>query len=242
MSRFTQQDIDVIREIAHTTGRCSECHQSVAVNTYGISPTMVETLKQMARITSRQLEELGDREVDVRATSLDHNHRSSLSKLRQHGLITKHLGDNGKQVAGHWLITKKGWQFLSGASVEEYVEVYDNTVIGHPGGTITKSAIEKADKLANDPDLIEHKKITTAEAASLDNLRGDMKAGQRVHVADYQGNGMKGLAKGETVDIMISPLRHGKPIYVIYNSPEQGAIEFNYKDVSAFMRDWKILK
>jgi hypothetical protein len=236
MARFTDEQLAQIREIAESTGVCPTCLQSVSINLYGISPTMVETLKQMARITEMQIKELGERAVDVRKTSLDHNHRSSLSKLRQHGLIAKVKGDNDRQIAGHWLVTRKGYAFLNGSEVETRVEIFNNTVLGHTDGTTNIHEVLKADKLANDESLIENKKIAPAQAAALGSLREKAPAGKTTkHSAEYVGSKYNGLATpGHIYELEISPLVTGKPITMVK------PYEREYKDISAFMRDWKI--
>lgn len=236
MTRFTNEQLAQIREIAESTGVCPTCLQSVSINLYGISPTMVETLKELAKITKNQLDDLKDRAVDVRTTDLDHNHRSSLSKLRQHGLIAKVKGDDGRQIAGHWLVTRKGFDFLNGSEVDTRVEIYNNTVLGHVDGTTNIHEVLKADKLANDSEMIENKKIAPAQAAALGSLRDKAPAGKTIkHSAEYVGNKYNtAVTVGHIYEIEITPLVTGKPITLIK------PFDYEYKDISAFMRDWKI--
>jgi len=50
---------------------------------------------------------------------LSSNHVGNLSRPRMHGLIA-HVTENGVRKAGRYLITKKGADFLKGASIPRY--------------------------------------------------------------------------------------------------------------------------
>lgn len=56
--------------------------------------------------------------------------RSRITQLRFHGLVAKVRGPKGKHVPGHWLITRRGGQFLRGeVTIPKVVETVDNTVM-----------------------------------------------------------------------------------------------------------------
>lgn len=234
---YTPDQIERFREMAEK-GKCPECDQTVAFNQYGISATMLETLKALAKITNDQLENGGNRNVDVRVSGLDHNHRSTLSKLRQHALIAK-VKDGKLHVAGHWVVTTTGWAFLAGAEVKEKVEVYNNTVLGHVGGTTNRHIVETADKAANDPDLIKTEKVSTAEAKALGSLREKplvktIKHRARYLLKDYRALGLS--MTGKEFDIELLPLQTGKPVVMV--KPQHN----EYKDISSFRRAWEIIR
>lgn len=219
---------------------CPTCFKPVAIDRYGISPTMVTVLQVLAGITSRQLRLGGNRAIDVRTTSLTHNERSTLSKLRQHGLIAKVRGeDNKTHIAGHWLVTTKGFNFLGGAPVPARVEVYNNTVLGHPGGEITIKQIEKEDLPANHADLVDREYIDPSEARLLSETRDPKRA--QTFDAVYQRNTYGSLEKGTTYTITVDGLTFGKPVKVIVNLPADPLV-LRYGDISAFRRDWKLAK
>lgn len=59
---------------------------------------------------------------------------SNITKLRFHALVFKVKNEDGKQIKGHWGITKRGGQFLRGEiEIEEFALTKGNRVIGREG-------------------------------------------------------------------------------------------------------------
>lgn len=62
---------------------------------------------------------------------------SNTTKLRFHGLIAKVKDENGNHKKGHWLITKRGGEFLRGEiELPEFAETQKNQVVGHSGNMV----------------------------------------------------------------------------------------------------------
>lgn len=79
---------------------------------------------------------------DVHLSQLPPNYsaRSRITQLRFHGLVAKVRTEKGTQNPGHWLITKKGGQFLRDKiAIEQVVETEQNRVVGHSGRMIKVS-------------------------------------------------------------------------------------------------------
>lgn len=61
--------------------------------------------------------------------SADSNNYNNFQKLRYHGLV-HHVKDNGVVKRGHWLITRRGWQFLRGEiEINKWVKVKQNELV-----------------------------------------------------------------------------------------------------------------
>ena len=74
--------------------------------------------------------ESGENRVNVRNIGLSYSERSRLSQIRFHALIAKVKDDRDKHIPAHWLITKRGSEFLKGQiSIPSYIWTQANHVI-----------------------------------------------------------------------------------------------------------------
>jgi len=220
-----EQALALEKEAAANDGHCTHCEQTLKVYRYGVSESMVRVLRAMAKSTEPDT----GRAIDVDKLDLRHSDRTQLTKMRFHGLVAK-VKEDGVQVPRHWLITRKGWQFLGKEPIAEKVVVYNNQVLGHDGGTVT------IDRVHHEPDDIEQQPISEAESRAYAHVR-EPQWGKKMRAA-YLGYSSTNLKNGETYDIKMDRLQMGKPIKIIVNI--EGYPTFDYKDIAAFSRVWKV--
>lgn len=237
--KMTDTELERVRALDGK--HCENCLKLVAIDRYGITPTMVTVLRKMAKTTHEQMapnKSGRTREIDIEDIELKHSERTQLTKMRFHGLITKVLNPDGSHKARHWLVTTKGYNFLGGSLVDAKVEVYNNTVIGHVGGQTDIHEVEKADKLANDPAVLDREYIAPAEARALSHTR-EPRHKTTVHAAWQRRSFGNVLVEGAIYELELNGLTFGKPVEVltINGKPTEN---MQYKDISAFRRDWKI--
>lgn len=136
MSGKMETTVKALMEARNNDGVCKCCGQNIKVYKYKITPAMVYLLKDLARITRRQASEgsSNPRSVDVNDVDRPFSVLTQMAKLRLHGLVAKVKNEKGAHIPRTWVVTKKGWRFLSGKPVEAKVTVYNNTVLGHSGG------------------------------------------------------------------------------------------------------------
>lgn len=211
------------KEAAQNSGHCTHCHQTIKIYRYGISTTMVTVLRQMAK-------QVGRGAIDVDKLDLKHSERTQLTKMRFHGLVAK-VKEDGRQVARHWIITTKGWQFLGSHEIPAKVIVYNNQVLGHDGGT---TSIARVGGEADDYDEIP---ITEAESRTLAHVREPVR--QTTMQAEWQGYTSANLVKGQVYTLLVDRLQVGKPVVVtIKEIMQTEPMKFN--DIAAFGRSWKV--
>lgn len=228
MSRLTlEQALELEREAEQNEGRCTHCHQTIKIYRYPISRTIKLVMKAIAKATTPET----GRAVDVdRDISIEHSQRSQLSKMRQHGLIAQ-PEDNGKKISRHWLITRKGWDFLRGEPVPAKVVVYNNQVLGHEGGTVSLSRVDR------EADDFEAAPLTEGESRLFSDVR--MPKVKYKMQAVYLGMSFtdqtknKKMEHGQYYDLELERLQTGKPVVLL------APIEREYKDIAAFGRDWR---
>lgn len=79
---------------------------------------------------------------DIHLSQLPPNYaaRSRITQLRFHGLVAKVRKENGSQNPGHWLVTRRGSQFLRDEIViPKVVETVNNEVMhDHPDGEMIR--------------------------------------------------------------------------------------------------------
>lgn len=229
--KFNEAELTRIRN--NDGKHCENCFRLMAIDTYGITPVMNRVLRLMADATTKQLKEARKkgRAIDVDALALKNSERSQLTKMRFHGLVTKHIVDD-RHVARHWLVTAKGYAYLRGHEVPAKVEVYHNTVIGHVGGTTNIDEVERAQKPADSPAVMSREHIAQPEAAAFAFVR-EPKKHQQITAELIRPN-FGTYNKGDLVNILIDGLQFGKPVRMLE------PYEHEYKDISAFRADWKI--
>lgn len=210
-------------------GNCTHCHQTIKIYRYGISRSMVIVLKAMAKATEPNT----GRAIDVDELKLKHSQRTQLTKMRFHGLVAKVKEGDGHQIPRHWLITRKGWQFLGNEPIPAKVLVYNNQVLGHDGGT---TEIKRVDGEADD---FEAKPLSEAESRTYAHVREPKR--QTIVQAEWQGGYVAGLEKGKIYTILIDRLQMGKPVSVTVKEILQTE-PMKYNDIAAFGRSWKVVK
>ena len=222
---------ELIQVAAEHDGHCDRCLRVIKVYKYPVSRTMAKIMREMAKATRATKE----RAIDMETLELTHTERSQLSKMRQHGLVVQPTDERGVKKPRHWLVTKKGWQFLRGEPIPAKVIVFDNQVLGHEGGTTDIR------RLLDDPGFYETDPLSTAEAAAYHDVRTPAKL--KHYTAEYKGATTSGLEKGNSYTIMLERLQMGKPVRV-HISLAEGAKPsvLEYQDIAAFQSSWKITK
>lgn len=226
----TEKINELIAVAAANDGHCDRCLRVIKVYKYQVSKTMAKIMREMAKATKAT----GERAIDMETLDLTHTERSQLSKMRQHGLIVQPKDDRGVKKPRHWLITTKGWQFLRGEAIPAKVVVFDNQVLGHEGGTTDIR------RLLDDPGFYEADPLSTAEAAAYHDVRTPQK--MQEHDAVWLGYDQLTLKRGSTHTIKIERLQVGKPVVVHVDiaDHEGNKRRFEYPDIAAFQRSWKI--
>ncbi len=225
---------DQIEIIAGYDGKpCPTCHHQISIDKYGISVTMVQVLKRMADVTTDQLAQGGNREIDVDTLRLPHSARTQLTKLRFHALIAKVKVD-GHHKARHWTVTKKGFDFLAGSLVPRQVHTYNNAVIGHSEDQTDITEIRRKAAGATSKENIDIAPATPAQAGVLGHAKTPMPLSH--HRAIYLGYTTSGYIKNEEYDIALEKPTVGKPIRL------KEPFEQDYKDLTTFGKSWQIVK
>lgn len=210
----------------HNSGRCTHCEQTIKVYRYGISESMVAVLRAMAKATTPNT----GRAVDVDTIELRHSERTQLTKLRFHGLVAKVKNEDNTQVARHWLITRKGWQFLGNEDVPAKVVVYNNQVLGHSGG------LTSIKRIAGGNGEYEQAPITEAESRTLAHVRTPVY--DKTVKAAYTGMSVGALVNCKQYAVRMERLQMGKPLTIEVQLEEPKQITYN--DIAAFSKAWRV--
>lgn len=224
MKQLSMESVEVL--IKANDGICSNCHQTIAIDRYNVNQQMGLVLATMAdrvRLTSSNAVNFDDIDLPYKLAS-------QRSKMRLHGLIAKVKRADGTHVKNTWLITRKGWNWLGGAPIDKTVVAYNNQVLGHEGALVTLKQVTGDVTLERQP-------IEESEAAVLQDVRTEsrsqtMQAQFRGFPAGY-GNRVQ---SGATYDIEIDHMVVGKPIKMIK------PVQHDYRDIAAFLRDWRIVE
>lgn len=219
--------------IRENNAHCPTCSHKLAIYKYKANRSAAVMLRKIADV----VRDSGTNKVNYDDIPVPHALHSQRSKLRQHGLIAKYK-ENGTHVANMWLITNKGWDWLTGKPIPAVVLVFDNQVLGHDGGEIT---IHEAigDKT---PTTFDQKAITPAEARAYRGVHDEPKRKVRYN-AIYKASGYSDQQpkKGQQYEIAMDKLQMGKPLKV--ECPLKGDLVFHaeYKDIAAFQKAWQIV-
>lgn len=110
---------------------CEHCGARLRRYSHPMVPILVHALAKFYAAVCHKKENsvhLKD-DMDGKDFELDRYERSNWTKLRFHGLVAKVREDN-HQLRGHWLITRRGVQFLKGEiTIPKVVKVYRNNVV-----------------------------------------------------------------------------------------------------------------
>lgn len=230
--RWTLEEVEKL--IRDNRGYCPCCGHKLAIYKYRANKSLAVMLRKIADT----VRDTGSKQVNYDDIPVPHALHSQRSKLRQHGLIAKYK-ENGKHVANMWVVTNKGWDWLTGKPIPAVVLVFDNQVLGHDGGeiTITEALGERA--AANN---FEQKPISPDEAKVYDNVREPKRMVRYNALFKANIHSSQGPQKGEQYIIGMERLQIGKPIKMIFNLPNQlEPIEREYRDIAAFQKDWQIV-
>lgn len=232
--RWTLEEVQQL--IKENRGYCPCCGHKLAIYKYKANKSAAVMLRKIAD----RVRDSGSKQVNYDDIPVPHALHSQRSKLRQHGLIAKYK-ENGTHVANMWVITNKGWDWLTGKPIPAVVMVFDNQVLGHDGGEITIQEALGENKRANE---FEQETITPDEAKVYDNVR-EPKRQVRYNALfkghSYSENQPK---KGQQYEILVGKLQMGKP--VIVDCPLDTKIpptvyHAEYKDIAAFQAQWQIV-
>jgi len=228
ISKFNDHQVNTIRDLdGHD---CPNCYRGVAIDTYGITPTMVDMLRKLIDNSN----EANDYHVDIKKIGFTHTMHSQISKLRYHGFVRKAKGAEGKQIPNTWIVNPKGYDFaLKGAMVDAKVDVYANSLLGHHGGKITMAEVLKADKHGTDETILQRRFVSPTQGKVLNKAREGVQ--HKTYKARFVGRDHTGRIKtGEVYDLAIKRLQMGKPVHILKPT------ERTYKDISQFNKDWSI--
>lgn len=142
---------------------CPNCGGSMQEYIFEFDLLDALLLFAMAQDVSRRMEVLGRRgehptfteanAVHVQAlTGATYATRSRTTQMcSKLGLIAKLRGNNGKQVPGTWVITRRGWAALAGKPVQKSVRVWHGEILDRDEETITITQALKShvDKIAD---------------------------------------------------------------------------------------------
>lgn len=231
---ITIDEIAELEKVAELNdGHCDRCHQTIKIYGYNIGRSHAVFLRAMAQ----KVAETGVNNVDISTIGLAYSVRSQVTKLRFHGLIARIKNDEGAQVARHWLITHKGYDFLNGNKIDEKVLVYNNQVLGHAGRQVNIYTILGEAFDPNEP-LYEELPVSPAEAKAYDDLRTNSLP--VIYSAVYRGSKYGTLVVGNVYTLALSKLQVGKPIFVTIKEIHMTEPR-KYKDIAEFQKDWKVV-
>lgn len=123
--RYTKrpEDCDCYVE-GDTSCRC--CGASLIMPVHALTRGLVEVLVILAYHAKKQ----GGYTVDISDIDLNYTQRSTLQKLRYFGLLVKNLDKDGKHKLKSWIITTRGWEFLSRETlVVKHSRTFHNRIV-----------------------------------------------------------------------------------------------------------------
>ncbi len=115
-------------------GHCPSCYRDARAYTFTLNANLVKILQNIygAIVLKGENDIHLDKDTEGTPFELRYSQRSNVTILRFHGLVAKVRDENGKQRAGHWLITRRGASFLKGnISIPVQVRTFDNEVKWH---------------------------------------------------------------------------------------------------------------
>ena len=107
---------------------CSQCCQTINARKESLSRGIVRSLYKVAQVANvTDLNKVHPRR-DANLTISEYN---NFQKLRYHGLVAKYK-QNGENISGYWLITKRGYKFLNNEiRIPKYVHIVKNRIMGY---------------------------------------------------------------------------------------------------------------
>lgn len=234
---ITSDEIKTLeQEAAEHNGHCGTCTQTISIYRYTVNKAVATFLRAMGDETRAT----GVNDVDVSTIGIAYSVRTQVSKIRQHGLIARVKDERGVQIPSHWLVTSRGYDFLNGLPIRSKVVVFNNQVLGHEGDDVTIHGVLGE---AFDPEALLYTAVpvSEAEARTLSDVR---KPKRMMEVtAQFKGNRYSNVFnKVESYDLSIERLQVGHPVKLVAHCPAKHLdIDFEYRDMAAFQREWKVL-
>ena len=115
-------------------GHCPSCFRDARAYWFTLNANLVKILQNIygAIVLKGENDIHLDKDTEGTQFELKYSQRSNVTILRFHGLVAKVRDENGKHIAGHWLITRRGASFLKGdISIPQKVRTFDNRVTDH---------------------------------------------------------------------------------------------------------------
>lgn len=117
-----------------TDDHCTFCKGAMHITEDNITPGLVKILLKMrGAVAIKGVNDIKIHKLTGKLAFSVSEH-ANFHKLRKHGLV-HWVKVNGKPQRGHWLITRKGWEFLDGADIPAIVFTYNDQVVGHSTAT-----------------------------------------------------------------------------------------------------------
>lgn len=133
---FKEEVMKIITTLPSDEKKCVRCHAGTKRFWHKVTPGIAVALIKINKAVNFKKEN----DINVgRLTGefeLTHSERSNWQKLRLHGLIAR-VRFFGMVKRGRWLITRKGYQFLSGHEIPQRVLSFRNHVEGHSAEMVT---------------------------------------------------------------------------------------------------------
>lgn len=130
--------------------KCLNCGASMAEYIYTFTILDALLLFGMAKQVSKNLEKTRGEFTEANKVHLPSlkgvNHTSMIRQgyTGKLGLIAKHMGANGRQERGMWVITRRGWAALRGEPVPKAVRVFRGKILERPDELITMTEVFRA--------------------------------------------------------------------------------------------------
>lgn len=138
--------------------KCPNCGANMKKYWHTLSPVLVEVLFRFALISQKTNNRVHVPK-DIALTTTEYN---NFQKLRYFGLIAKYK-ENGENVAGYWVLTQRGEQFLKNEKgVPDKVETFRNRICSWSDNYVTYETFNK------DQPYVEQKKDFIANSESVD--------------------------------------------------------------------------
>lgn len=232
--KLTNENITELEKVAELNdGHCDRCGQTIKIYRYRLNKTHTRFMRAMAD----EARNIGVNDIDVGTLGLAYSVRTQNTKLRLHGLIARVKNGEGKQIPRRWLITHKGYDFLTGKDVPAKVVVFNNQVLGHDN-EVTNIYRIMGERFDPEAPTYSETPVSQPEARTYQDVRTPQK--NLVIQAIFKGRDINGRFKvSRTYELTIKRMEMGKPIEVVAVDGEP--VEHSYKDIAAFQKNWKSL-
>lgn len=146
--------------------KCPVCRESMKAYWHTLTPGLVKALgKFYGAVVAKGVNDVHvDEDMNGTQFELTKNERSNWTKLRYHALVVKVKDENGQHVQGHWLLSRRGKQFLTeGLEVPKRVKTFRNVVVDHDEQLVSLKDVYRSDRYFDDLRTIEATVATEQE-------------------------------------------------------------------------------